>query len=272
MAGESATDSVGATITCDRADGVVTVTIDRPAKKNALTYAHFRRLAEIFDEVAHEVDDRVLVIRGSGDAFCSGADLTDTGDRPMSGFGPLDGVQWMREINDAAIALHRVPKPTIAAVNGVAAGAGCNLALQCDVVFAARSARFSQIFVRRGLNLDFGGTWLLPRLVGMQRAKDLAFRGAMLSADEALEIGLVLDVVDDDALDARVGDYAAELASLPPVPLMLMKHGLNRSFEWDMAAALDYEAHSQATCFGTEDIVEAMMAFVQKRPGSYKGR
>ena len=271
MTGASA-DPVGDTIRCERDGGVVTVTIDRPAKKNALTYAHFRRLATIFDEVAHEVDDRVLVIRGTGDAFCSGADLTSTGDRPLTGFGPLDGVQWMREINDAAIALHRVPKPTIAAVNGVAAGAGCNLALQCDIVFAARSARLSQIFVHRGLNLDFGGTWVLPRLVGMQRAKDLAFRGAMLSADEAHEVGLVLDVVDDDALDARVTAYAAELAALPPVPLMFMKHGLNRSYEWDMAAALDYEAHSQATCFGTEDIVEAMMAFMQKRPGTYKGR
>lgn len=255
-----------------RSEGVVTIRIDRAEKKNALTYGMFRRLGDIFDEIAHEPDDRVAVLTGVAGSFSSGADLTDTGGASMTGFTTLTGTQWMREVNWAQSALHHCPKPTIASVNGVAAGAGMNLALGCDIVLASESARFTEIFVRRGLSVDMGGTWLLPRLVGLQKAKDLAFRGEIISAAEALELGLVLRVVGDDEIDEEAQRYAATLAGLPPVPLMLMKRGLDQSFGWTMDQALDYEAQAQTACFQTEDLAEAMMAFMQKRDGVYKGR
>ncbi len=259
-------------ITLTAEDRVATIRIDRVAKKNALTFDHFQRLADLVGEVANDVETRVLVVTGSGDSFCSGADLTGTHATSVTVDGPLQGTQWMRMINRAATALHRCPKPTIAAVNGVAAGAGCNLALGCDLVVASESARFSEIFVKRGLNLDFGGTWLLPRLVGLQKARLLAFFGDIVSAKEADELGLLARLVPDGELDAAVADLAGRLTALPPVPLMLMKHGLNESFGWTMQEALDYEAHAQTLCFGTQDLVEAMSAWMQKRPGSYTGR
>jgi 2-(1,2-epoxy-1,2-dihydrophenyl)acetyl-CoA isomerase len=172
----------------------------------------------------------------------------------------------------AARSLHRLPKPTIAAVNGVAAGGGCNLALGCDVAFAAESARFSQIFVNRGLIVDYGGTWLLPRLVGLQRAKDIAFRGDVLSAAEALELGLVLEVVPDESLAARVSEYAAMLASKPPIALSLIKSALNRSSTWAFEEALEFEAEAQAQCLGSDDFREAVKAFFSKQSGTYTGR
>ncbi|HEX9529836.1 MAG TPA: enoyl-CoA hydratase/isomerase family protein, partial [Acidimicrobiales bacterium] len=150
------------TLLLERAAGVVTLTLNRPEKKNAVNGAMWREMRQVFDEVAATVEDRVLVVTGAGGAFCSGADLSDaSGGRAMH---PLDGV---RVINHVALALHRLPKPTIAKVGGVAAGAGCNLAFGCDLVVAADDARFSEIFARRGLTVDFGGTWLLPRLVGL---------------------------------------------------------------------------------------------------------
>lgn len=256
-----------------RDGGVATITIDRPEKKNALTKGMFERLADLFEAATRETSDRVVVVRGTGDAFCAGADLTRTDEGPsLAEFGAIDGMQWMREINRCVVALHRLPKPTIAAVNGVAAGAGCNIALNCDIAIAAESARFSEIFVRRGLSVDFGGTWALPRVVGLQKAKDLCFRGEIISAKEALDLGMVLRVVPDEELDSVVDAYAAEIASLPPVPLMLMKYGLDQSFEWTMDQALEYEAHAQTTCFQTDDIREAITAWVEKRQGKFTGR
>jgi 2-(1,2-epoxy-1,2-dihydrophenyl)acetyl-CoA isomerase len=162
-----------------REGGVATITFSRPEARNALTPV----------EVAANAEDRVVVLTGEGEAFCAGADLigiSDTVERIAA--GPVSRGQFTREVMAAARSLHRLPKPSIAAVNGVAAGGGCNLALGCDVAFAAESARFSQIFVNRGLVVDYGGTWLLPRLVGLQRAKDIAFRGDVLSAAEALAL------------------------------------------------------------------------------------
>ena len=153
----------------------------------------------------------------------------------------------------------------------MAAGGGCNLALGCDIVFAGESARFSEIFVERGLALDYGGSWLLPRLVGLQRAKDIAFRGGLLSAREAHEVGLVLEVVADASLMQRVSEYAQLLAAKPPVALSLIKTGLNRAASWGFEEALEFEADAQETCFGTKDFREAMLAWLQKREGIYLG-
>ena len=223
-------DSEERCIEIRRQDGVATITLRRPEKRNALTPALFDRLRDCFDEVASDPRDRVLVLTGEGEAFCAGADLSGSAAaRERLSQGHVARAQFTRRATAAALALHRVPKPTLAAVNGVAAGGGCNLALGCDIVFAAESARFIEIFVDRGLALDYGGSWLLPRLVGLQRARDIAFRGAALDAREAERLGLALEVVPDAALAGRVADYARQLAAKPPIALSLIKDGLNRA-------------------------------------------
>lgn len=264
-------DSQSITITRDR--GVATVTLDRPKVKNALTPADFARLGEAFDEIASNPEDRVMILTGRGAAFCAGADLSGSGgDAPKFQQGPIAREHWLREITLPALLLHRLPKPTIAAVNGIAAGGGCNLALGCDIVFASESARFTEVFINRGLSLDYGGSWLLPRLIGLQRAKDIAFRGDIIDVREAHELGLVLEVVADDELMNRVRDYALMLARKPPIALSLIKSGINRSASASFEEGLEYEVKAQSVCLDTKDFLEALQAWVQKRDGKYIGQ
>lgn len=250
----------------ERADGVVTVTLNRPHKKNAVNDAMWDELLATFEEVADRDDDRVLVLTGAGDAFCSGADLSDPAALTRN------GLARMRHIGDAALRLHRLPKPAIAKVNGVAAGAGCNLALGCDLVVASDTARFSEIFARRGLSVDFGGSWLLPRLIGLHKAKELAFFAEVISAKEAVEFGIVNRMVPAGELDAFVADWAARLTAGPPLALSMTKTMLNNSFAVSMDQALEDEARSQTVNFATADMAEAMAAFAQKREPRFTGR
>jgi len=253
------------TLLVERVEGVVTVTMNRPEKKNAANATMWRELQECFTEVAQTPSDRVLVLTGAGGSFCSGADLTSVGStgHPLS---------LMRTVGDVALALHRLPKPTIAKVHGVAAGAGCNMALGCDLIVASDEARFCEIFARRGLSLDFGGSWLLPRLVGLHRAKELALLADMVSAKEALDLGLVNRVVSVGELDDFVDRWARQLAAGPPIALAMTKSLLNQSFEVAMTQALDDEARAQVVNFSTADTAEALAAFVEKREPHFEGR
>jgi enoyl-CoA hydratase/carnithine racemase len=252
--------------------GVATITLNRPAVKNALTPDLFSELGERFDEVAANPEDRVLVLTGSGEAFCSGADLGGGGAQAERlGQGPIARKQFTTETLRPALKLHRLPKPTIAAVNGVAAGGGCNLALGCDIVFAGQSARFAEVFVNRGLTVDYGGTWLLPRLIGLQRAKDLAFRGDVIDSEEALRFGLVLEVVPDDQLMKRVDEYARNLAAKPPIALSMIKTGMNRLLATGFEEGLEFESDAQALCMGSADFRTAMIAWLKKTEGVYSG-
>jgi len=253
------------TVLVDRAGGVVTVTLNRPEKKNAANGVMWQELGECFQEVTERPDDRVLIVTGAGDAFCSGADLSSAGSL-------VEPLALMRRVGDVAMALHRVPKPTIAKVNGVAAGAGCNLALGCDLVVASDEARFSEIFSRRGLSIDFGGSWLLPRLVGLQRAKELTLLAPMISADEALEIGLVNRVLPAAELDGFVADWATQLAAGPPLALAMSKSLLDQSFEVSLAQALDDEGRCQVVNFSSADTAEALAAFIEKRSPRFQGQ
>jgi 2-(1,2-epoxy-1,2-dihydrophenyl)acetyl-CoA isomerase len=258
------------TLLVDRTDGVVTITLNRPERKNAISGAMYEELHATFEEVADNRDDRVLVITGAGDGFCSGHDLTDESNRSwMTGVG--GGVANMRRIGGVALALHELAKPTIAAVNGVAAGAGANMALGCDLIVASEQARFSQIFVKRGLTVDFGGTWLLPRLVGIHKAKELAFFGEIISAADAEKIGIVNRVVPAASLADEVRALADRLAALAPLPLGVMKKALNDSFELSMTQALEQEAVGQTMMFASKDTAEAMTAFVEKREPVFRG-
>jgi 2-(1,2-epoxy-1,2-dihydrophenyl)acetyl-CoA isomerase len=254
----------------DRADGIVTLTIDRPARKNAVTTAMWRGLVEIFDDIASRRDDRVLVITGAGDAFCSGADLTAAaGDEAPGGAGA--SMASMRVVGRAALRLHELSIPTVAAVNGVAAGAGCNLALGCDLIVASERARFTEIFAKRGLALDFGGSWLLPRLVGLHRAKELAFLADIIDATEAERIGLVNRVVPHDRLAKEVDALARRLAAMPPLQLAVIKRQLNDGSNRSMAEAVEFEDVAQALMFSSRDTAEAMLAFLEKRDPRFTG-
>ena len=256
------------TLNVSRENGIVTVTLDRAAKKNAMSGTMFDELLVVFREIADNDDDRVVVITGANGEFCSGADLT-----PAPGARPRHQLAAMRHVGDVALALHRLPQPTIAKVRGVAVGAGCNLALGCDLVVAGDSARFSQIFARRGLSLDFGGSWLLPRRVGLHKAKELALFADIIDAAEAERIGLVNRVVADADLDAFVDDWATRLAAGPPVALAQTKHLLNNAMAVTMEEALDDEGMAQTVNIaGTKDTTEAFLAFAEKRSPKFEGR
>jgi 2-(1,2-epoxy-1,2-dihydrophenyl)acetyl-CoA isomerase len=254
----------------EREDGIVRLTVNRPARKNAVTPAMWREMMEIFEEIARRRDDRVLVITGAGDAFCSGADLVAAGDDGGPG-GAGASLASMRFVGGAALRLHELTIPTVAAVNGVAAGAGCNLALGCDLIVASDRARFSEIFTKRGLALDFGGSWLLPRLVGLHRAKELAFLAEIIDAHEAERIGLVNRVVPHDDLDKEVDALAHRLAAMPPLQLAIVKRQLNDSLGRSMAEALEFENVAQSLMFTSRDTAEAVLAFIEKREPKFTG-
>ena len=256
-----------ADIEVTRDAGVATVTINRPQRKNAVTGDMWGQLAETFRALSADAEVRCVVITGAGGEFCSGADLSA---RSASG-RPVHQLAAMRSVNDAALSLHRMPQPTIAKVRGVAVGAGCNLALGCDLVVAGETARFSEIFAKRGLSLDFGGSWLLPRRIGMHRAKELALFGDIISSSEARDLGLVNRVLPDGELDAFVDGWARRLAAGPPIALALTKRMLNNSLNVTMEEALDDEGAAQTVNFGTKDTLEAMEAFAQKREPKFKG-
>ncbi|HEX4082832.1 MAG TPA: enoyl-CoA hydratase [Acidimicrobiales bacterium] len=258
------------TLIVDRRDGVVTVTMNRPERKNAIDRAMLQALGDVLVEVEVRRDDRVLVLGGAGGAFCSGADLGDP--EGMTGDPDAPALVSMRRLGDVALALHRLSKPTIAKVDGVAVGAGLSLAVGCDLVVASERARFSAIFARRGLSLDFGASWLLPRLIGLARAKEVALFADIFDAARADALGLVNRVVPVDELDGFAADWARRLAAGPPLALSMTKTLLNDALSSSMAEALEDEARCQAVNFGSRDTAEAMAAFVEKREPRFSGR
>lgn len=247
-------------------DGIATITLNRPDRKNAVDGAMWATLTELLQQLRNDPDVRVLVLQGAGGDFCAGADVAKSSqaEHPVS---------RLRRIGDVALALFDLPLPTIAKVDGVAAGAGCNMALACDLVVASDRARFSEIFTRRGLSIDFGGSWLLPRIVGLQQAKRLAFLAEVIGADEAERIGLVTWVKPGAELDDFVTSLAIQLAASPPIALEQTKSLLNQGVGLDLAAAIRNESTVQAVNFATEDAPAAFRAFLDKtEPPAYTGR
>jgi enoyl-CoA hydratase/carnithine racemase len=256
-------------LTIEESSGVRRITLNRPERRNAVPMDGWADLASSFRDFEAS-DSRVLVLKGAGEDFCAGADLDPARIDEIQSV--TDRHLRMKTVGDAALALHRLTKPTIAAVDGVAVGAGMNLALGCDIVIATPRSRFSEIFVRRGLTLDFGGSWLLPRIVGLQRAKELALSGRIVSGEEALRIGLVAELVEPDALDDRVDEMVGQLLAGAPRAQMFIKQTLNASFGSSLADALTWEGQAQSILLGTEDAAEGVMSFVEKRDPNWRGR
>ena len=249
--------------------GVVTITLNRPEKKNAMSWTMFEELGAAFQQASDDSDVRCVVVTGAGDAFCSGADLTDPGNAVGSAFELRDRMAKIHEIARAVISCR---KPTIARVTGIAAGAGCNLALMCDFIVATREAAFAELFVKRGLVVDFGGSWALTRLLPLHRAKELALLGETISGEEAHELGLLNRLCEDSEVDAVVKDLAERLAALPPRTVSLIKENLNRAAERSIEETLDAEGSAQALFATSEDTREAIMAFIEKREPRFSGR
>lgn len=249
----------------DQGEGVLTLTLNRPRVKNAIDASLAVALAAALRDAREDASVRVVVLTGAAGDFCSGADL---GSEPGEGHASAR----MRTFNDAGLALHALPQPTLARIDGVAAGAGLNLALACDLVLASDRSRFSEIFAKRGLSLDLGGSWLLPRRVGLHRAKELALFGDIIDAVEAERIGLVNRVVPADELDALVDDWTSRLAAGPPVALAQTKAMLDNAFSLTYPQALADEARAQVVNFGTRDTAEAIGAFLHKREPRFEGR
>jgi 2-(1,2-epoxy-1,2-dihydrophenyl)acetyl-CoA isomerase len=245
------------------------LTLSQPERKNAVPDSGWNEIADALDAFSASTQ-RVLVIQGADNNFCSGADLNaEALDELRS---PAVGHRYMQGPGRAATTLHRLPKPTIAAVDGVAIGAGMNLAIGCDIVVATTRATFAEVFVHRGLTLDFGGTWLLPRLVGMARARELALTGRMIDAAEALSIGLISRVVDVDGLGGAVGAIALQLARGAPLAQRFIKTGLSRSIDLTFEQAIAYEDQSQAALLASDDLREGIQAFLDKRDPVFRGR
>ena len=255
------------TIEVSNADGIARITLNRPDRLNSFTRAMH---AELRDALGKLGDARVVVLTGAGRGFCAGQDLNDRAVAPGEAvdLGETVEASW----NPLIRTLTALPQPVIARVNGVAAGAGANIALACDLVIAAKSAKFIQSFSALGLIPDSGGSWHLPRLVGQARALGLALPGEPLPADKAAEWGLIWKSVEDEALDIEVDAIAAKLASLPPLGLAAIKQIISTSWSRSLDEELDLQRDEMRRLGFTEDYREGVAAFLAKRPAKFVGR
>ncbi|MGW4368490.1 enoyl-CoA hydratase/isomerase family protein [Nocardia takedensis] len=256
-------DGAPVLLSADR-DGVRTLTLNRPHRRNAIDAELWAALAEAFRAAAGDRSVRALVLTGAGGAFCSGADIS-TPDNTHPTYR-------MRALTDVAVLLHELPLPTVAKVVGPAVGAGWNLALGCDLVVATPESGFAQVFTARGLTLDLGGSWLLPRLVGMQQAKRLTLLAETIDAAQARDLGLVTWVVPGDEIDAFTDDLGRRLAAGPPVALAQTKALLHEGADTTLRQALAAEARAQGLNFATADAPEAFAAFAERREPRFTGR
>jgi 2-(1,2-epoxy-1,2-dihydrophenyl)acetyl-CoA isomerase len=251
--------------------GVLSVTLNRPDKLNALNPEMHQALRAAVQRASDEDAVRVVVLTGAGRAFCSGQDLSERNVSP--GAAPIDlSVSLGSNYNPLVRRMRELPKPIVCAVNGVAAGAGANLVLACDLVIAARSASFVQAFSKIGLVPDSGGSWFLPRLVGQARAMGLALLGEKLSAAQAAEWGLIWKVVDDGQLLAEASTLAKSLAEGPTKGYGLLKKALAMSATNSLDAQLDLERDLQRELGYSEDYREGVAAFMARRKPNFKGQ
>lgn len=250
----------------ERRDAWTRLTLNRPDRLNSFNQTLHRELAAALDRIAADDSCRAVLLTGAGRGFCAGQDLSDVSE------GADLGAVVDAFYNPLIRRLRSLHKPIVCAVNGVAAGAGANIAFACDIVVAARSAKFIQAFAKIGLIPDSGGTFFLPRLAGDARARGLALLGEPLSAEQAHAWGLIWKVADDDALASEAETLTAHLATQPTVTLALIKEGLNASSSNTLDAQLDLERDLQRRAGRTPDYAEGVLAFTQKRAPNFTGR
>ncbi len=250
---------------------VAVITLNRPGRMNAFGGSMRQEIVGVLEQVAHDAEIRCVVITGAGKAFCTGGDVDE--------FATGEVQALSKEVSSerhamckAVLAINTMEKPVIAAVNGIAAGGGCNLALACDMRIASENARFSQIFTKRGVHPDWGGIYFLPRLVGYAKACELIFTAEIIDAPEALRIGLVNKVVPHDELERASLSLAMRIANNAPIPIAFAKRGLQSFQRWDLPQALDYEAYVLEVAMKSQDIIEGFTAFLEKREPNFKGR
>ena len=253
------------TLLVDRAGAVTTITLNRPDARNALDMVMRRELVAALDEVEADAAARVLVLTGAGGHFSAGGDVKSMQGPQTAALGRAR----VTALNRLVMRLVEFPRPVIAMVDGFAVGAGCNLALCCDLIVASDRARFGEVFAKIGLVPDGGGSWLLPRLVGMARAKELIFTAEIIDAAEAARIGLVNRVVPAAELAQVTRALAERIAQGPSKVLAMAKHMVNRAASSDLAAALDVEAFSQAIAITGDEHREGLTAFFEKRPAKF---
>jgi len=268
----------------ERRDGVLYLTMNRPDKLNALNEGMLAGLLEELNRAAYDREVGAIVLTGAGRGFCAGGDIGRMRERNEAGGAAASGgaeageqsvqtrITSLRRSEEVSALLHEMPKVTIGAINGPAAGAGLSIALACDLRIAADTARFGTAFARVGFSGDFGGTYFLTQLVGPAKARELYFTAEVLGADEALKLGMVNRVVPAAALSAEVSAFAARIAAGPTVAYSYMKAHLNLALKSDLRTVLDRESYGQTLTGMTEDHKSAVKAFLEKREPKFSGR
>ena len=256
------------TILCNIDQGVLTITLNRPDVLNAFNRKMTDELQDAFKKVERDPAVRCIVLTGAGRAFSSGEDLKSRAAEGDSDFGST----LRQRYNPLVSKMRNIEKPVLGSINGVAAGAGCSIALACDLRIASEKARFMEVFVRVGLVPDSGSSFLLPRLVGLGRALEMAFLGDEMGADEALRAGLVNRVVPAEELESATRELALRLAKSPTKAIGLAKRAINRALTMDLDQALDYEVYGQETAGASDDHREGIAAFLEKRAPNFTGR
>ena len=256
----------------DQDGGLLTVTLDRPQRKNAINAAMWNELDAVFSEAAVDPTVRAVVLTGAEGNFSAGADLSGEESNGLTGHGPQLIVHEMRIVGGILGRIKGIPKPTIAAVDGVAVGVALGMALACDLVIATDRARFMEVFVKRGLALDGGTSWSIPHLIGPRRAKQMAFFGDTVDAATALDWGLVNEVVAPDALAATASEWGRKLAAGPTTVISLMKAQIDAAATTTFAQAIEDEARAQHIVYTTEDMQEGIRAYLERREPHFTGR
>ncbi len=260
------------TLLVEQADHVARITLNRPQVLNSFNAVMLAELRAAIAGAGQDPAVRCVILTGAGRGFCAGQDLGELQGDYQRGTPPDLGALVRERYHPIILGIRNLEKPVLAAVNGVAAGAGCSLALACDVILASERATFAEVFVQVGLVPDAGSTFFLPRLVGFGRALELAMTGRSLDAAEAERLGLVTRVVPADALEAEASAWAGRLARAPTRALGLIKRAFNRSLVNDLATQLEVEAACQAEAGRTADHLEAVRAFLEKRKPNFTGR
>ena len=259
-------------------EGVLTLTMNRPEARNAMTGPMMEAIREAVPRAARDPEVRCLVLTGAGGAFCAGGDVkgfaSSAGGKAPSSEPPSfeARVQSLRDSVEVSRLLHVMPKPTLAIIPGPAAGAGLSLALACDMRFALDTAKITTAFSKIGLSGDYGGSYFLPRIVGGARARELYFSADVLTGREAYELGLVTRVAGADTFGEESREYARYLASLPTIAVGYMKKNLNAAFSGSLSDVLDIESEHMVLTFATEDHKGAAVAFVNKETPAFRGR